>query len=48
MRQLQSVVDQEGLMLPMFSVDVRQRAHVVLLLDTLLCLIESRPKEGSH
>lgn len=48
MRRLQTIVHEEELMLPMFTVDVRERTHVVLLLDTLLCQIESRVREGMH
>lgn len=34
-------LENRGLALPIFGVDVRQRADVLLLLDTLLCLVEA-------
>jgi signal recognition particle receptor subunit beta len=37
-----------GLVAPLFSVDVRQRADVLLLIDTLLCVLETRVAETPH
>ncbi|MEO6690214.1 MAG: ATP/GTP-binding protein [Dokdonella sp.] len=34
-------LENRGLTLPIFGVDVRQRADVLLLVDTLLCLVEA-------
>lgn len=48
MATLQNVLDQASLNLPMFRTDVRKRDHVVLLLDTLLCMIESKAELGRH
>jgi uncharacterized protein len=37
-----------GLVAPLFSVDVRQREDVLLLIDTLLCVLETRVAENAH
>ena len=37
-----------GVVAPVFAVDVRERADVLLLLDTLLCILESRVPESDH
>jgi uncharacterized protein len=37
-----------GLVAPLFSVDVRERADVLLLIDTLLCVLETRVAENAH
>lgn len=44
----QTVLNEESMQLPMFRIDVRRRDHVVLLLDTLLCLIESKAELRRH
>jgi signal recognition particle receptor subunit beta len=38
-----------GVVAPVFAVDVRQREDVLLLVETLLCILESRlPAEAQH
>lgn len=37
-----------GIVAPVFSVDVRERADVLLMVDTLLCLLEARETEDRH
>lgn len=37
-----------GVVAPVFAVDVRERADVLLLLDTLLCILETRVPESDH
>lgn len=40
-------LESRGLNLPVFGVDVRRRADVVLLVDTVLCLLELAAAAGS-
>jgi signal recognition particle receptor subunit beta len=37
-----------GLVAPLYSVDVREREDVLLLIDTLLCVLETRVAETIH
>jgi uncharacterized protein len=37
-----------GIVAPVFGVDVRKRADVLLLIDTLLCVLEAQVLEASH
>jgi uncharacterized protein len=46
--ELAHYVEQAGLVAPVFAVDVRQREDVLLLLETLLCILETRAPESDH
>ena len=37
-----------GIVAPVFSVDVRERADVLLLIETLLCVVEAQSFEHQH
>ena len=37
-----------GVVAPVFAVDVRERADVLLLIETLLCILETRVPEVDH
>ena len=37
-----------GVVAPVFAVDVRERADVLLLIETLLCILETRMPEVDH
>ena len=38
----------QGIVAPVFSVDVRERADVLLLIETLLCVVEAQSFEHHH
>lgn len=44
----QSHLASRGLVAPVFGVDVRERADVLLLVDTMLCVLEARTADETH
>lgn len=50
-RQLDEYADavaSRGIVAPVFDVDVRQREDVLLLIETLLCILEAQAPEADH
>jgi signal recognition particle receptor subunit beta len=42
------VLASRGIVAPVFNVDVRQREDVLLLIETLLCILEAQAPEAGH
>jgi signal recognition particle receptor subunit beta len=42
------VLTSRGIVAPVFNVDVRQREDVLLLIETLLCILEAQVPEANH